>query len=142
MKPVSSNPCPEHFEVAGDRFRIACPDLQRAMSSAKPARIWSRSSHGMVGLDRSNCKRLQESVMPSDVSTQIDGDRPLQEVVYRGQPSDDGWRRRSVDSDLREGQVDSFGPGGLWMREPHDALGIDEKTRRLRPPGDPQQQLL
>lgn len=96
----------------------------------------------MVGLDRSNCKRPQKSVMPSDVSTQIDGDRPLQPVVGRGQPSADGRRRRPVDRDLREGQIDSFGPGGLWMREPHDALGIDEETRRLRPPGDPQQQLL
>jgi hypothetical protein len=46
----------------------------------------------MVGLDRPGGKRLQESAMPSDVHMQLDGDRPLQLVVGRGQPSDDGRR--------------------------------------------------
>jgi hypothetical protein len=91
-EPVTSNLYVDHFEVASDQLRIACPNLQRAVSSAKSSRIRPRSSHGMVGLDRSGGKRFQESAMPSDVSTQIDGDRPLQLVVGRGQPSDDGWR--------------------------------------------------
>ena len=96
----------------------------------------------MVGLNPSSGKRFEESTMPSDINTQIDGDGLMQPVICRGQPSDDRRRRRAVDSDLGEGQVDSFGPRGLWMHKPHDAVGIHEVTRWLRAPGDPEQQLL
>jgi hypothetical protein len=91
----------------------------------------------MVGLNPATGERLEKSTMPSNVNTQIDADRLVQPVVRRGQPSDDGWGRRPVDSDLRECQVDSFGPRGLWMHKPNEAVAIHEVTRRLRAPGDP-----
>ena len=36
----------------------------------------------------------------------------------------DRRRRRPIDSDFGECQVDSFGPRGLWMHEPHGTVSI------------------
>jgi hypothetical protein len=55
-----------------------------AMSSAKSQWIRARGSHGMLGLDRSAGKRLEESDVPGDVNAQIEGDRLVQTVVCRG----------------------------------------------------------
>jgi hypothetical protein len=96
----------------------------------------------MLGQDRCAGKRLEESDMPSNVNTQIDGDRLVQTVVCRGEPSGDRGGRGPIDGDLRKRQVDSFGPCGLRMHEPHDTVAINEKTHGLRAPADPQQQLL
>jgi hypothetical protein len=46
-----------------------------AMSSAKSQWIRARGSHGMLGLDRSAGKRLEETDVPGDVNAQIEGDR-------------------------------------------------------------------
>jgi hypothetical protein len=54
------------------------------MSSAKSQWIRARGSHGMLGLDRSAGKRLEESDVPGDVNAQIEGDRLVQTVVCRG----------------------------------------------------------
>jgi hypothetical protein len=60
------------------------------LSSAKSSWVRPRSGHGMVGLNPSTGERLQKGTVPSDINTQIDGDRLMQPVVCRGQPSDDG----------------------------------------------------
>ena len=80
--------------------------------------------------------------MPGDINTQIDGDRLVQTVVCRGEPSGDRGRRSPIDGDLGERQVNGFGPCGLWMHEPHDTVAIHEKAGGLGPPADAQQQLL
>jgi hypothetical protein len=60
------------------------PIKAAAMSSAKSQWIRARGSHGMLGLDRSAGKRLEESDVPGDVNAQIEGNRLVQTVVCRG----------------------------------------------------------
>ena len=96
----------------------------------------------MLGLDRSTGKKLEESDVPSHVHAQIEGDGLVQTLVSRRKPSRDSGRGRPIDSDLRERQVDSFGPRRLRMNEPHHPVAIDEEPCGLWTPADPQQQLL
>ena len=55
-----------------------------AMLSAKSSWIRAGRAHGMLGVDRSAGKRLEESDVPGDVHAQIEGDRLVQTVVCRG----------------------------------------------------------
>ena len=96
----------------------------------------------MLGLDRSAGQQLEESDVPIDVHTQINRNGFIEQLVSRGQPSRDRRRGRPIECDLRERQVDGFGPRRLGMNEPDNTVAIDEEPRGLRTPGDPQQQLL
>ena len=51
---------------------------------AKSSWIRVGRGHGMLGLDRSAGKRLEESDVPGDVHAQIEGDGLVQTVVCRG----------------------------------------------------------
>jgi hypothetical protein len=55
-----------------------------AMLSAKSSWIRAGRGHGMLGLDRSASKRLEESDVPGDVHVEIEGDGLVQTVVCRG----------------------------------------------------------
>jgi hypothetical protein len=69
----------------------------------------------MLRQNRGIGKRPPECQVPCNVKTQSDGDRLAQTVVCRDEPSRDRGRRRTIDSDLSERQVDGFGPRGLRM---------------------------
>jgi hypothetical protein len=68
----------------GQHHRARTVPYAAAMSSAKSPGIRAGRGHGMLGLDRSAGKRLEQSEMPSDVNAQIEWDRLVQTVVCRG----------------------------------------------------------
>ena len=71
--------------ASGTKRNSNAPGLSSvaATSSTKSSWIWARGGHWMLGQDRCAGKRLEESDMPSNVHTQIDGDRLVQTVVCR-----------------------------------------------------------
>jgi hypothetical protein len=72
------------FRIPFEQVIVPRMLLLAAASSAKSSCIRVRGSHGMLGLDRSPGKRLEESDVPCDVHAQIEGDGLVQTIVCRG----------------------------------------------------------